>query len=223
MIDQVQAWRRLATEMGIDVAAPCRIVLSNNIHIEATAHVRDFGAPNGMVVDPDFEVLRPYREALIEAGYGYSGVELDDLSDRASIIDMLTDWSWASNRPRPTWWPRSVTRPLGESEKLIIYRIAERLPEDKRKQLLADAGNVTAVTANEWGSRIEFHIGGYQRPQYEGQRSFGVEGKVIDRDGVEIRIDLYADQNWRLLQLEFIRMHEDGTILGPDWKTLELF
>jgi Domain of unknown function (DUF6984) len=59
----------------------------------------------------------------------------------------------------------------------------------------------------------------HQRPKYEGQHSFGVEGKVWDQDGTQISIDLYADQNDRLLELEALR-EAPGNIISPDWDSI---
>ncbi|HKU99788.1 MAG TPA: hypothetical protein VJR58_31120 [Vineibacter sp.] len=107
MIDQVRAWHRLAMDLGIEVVAPCEINLANGSRFRATAHVRNFGAENGMVVEPNYAALKPYADALTAAGYGYSAMELNDLWDRAAVIEMLADWGWTSPRPRPPWLPNS--------------------------------------------------------------------------------------------------------------------
>jgi hypothetical protein len=113
-----------------------------------------------------------------------------------------------------------MPRPLTDIEKSVISQIAARLPEGpRRQQLMADMENATAEPATEDGSRIVFHIRGYQRPKYEGQHSFGVEGKVRDQDGTQISIDLYADQNDRLLELEVLR-EAPGNIISPDWASI---
>jgi hypothetical protein len=43
-----------------------------------------------------------------------------------------------------------------------------------------------------------------------------------DRDGAELAVDLYADPNNRLLELEIVR-YEQGDLIDPDWTTLELY
>ncbi len=106
MIDQVKAWRDLATEFGIEVIAPCNIRLKDGSRVQATAHVKQFGAANGMIIDPDYAVLMPHKDALIANGYGYSTVELSEQSDRAMTIEMLADWSWSSPQPHPPWLPQ---------------------------------------------------------------------------------------------------------------------
>lgn len=118
---------------------------------------------------------------------------------------------------------RIVRRELTDAEKRVISVIAERLPSGpRREQLLADMTNAVAEDENAEGSRIVFHIRGYQRPPYRGQHSFGVAGALDDSDGVKIALDLYADHNDRLLDLELVRVGS-GPIKGPDWNSLVLF
>jgi len=79
-------------------------------------------------------------------------------------------------------------RPLTTEERTLITRVADRLDQSERDQLRADADNATAVPATPDGSRIRFEILGYQRPPYRGQHPFGVEGKMLDRDGTELSV-----------------------------------
>ena len=67
-----------------------------------------------------------------------------------------------------------------------------------------------------------FDLSGYLRPPYRGQHSYPSEGKMRDRDGAEVTVVLYADENDRLLELEFIRWG-DGDLIGPDLSTIELY
>jgi hypothetical protein len=106
MIDQIQAWLGIAAELDIEVVAPCDIRLNDGSRVLATAHVKSFGFEKGMVVDPDYDVLRPHKDALIANGYGYSAVKIGLTSDRDSVIGMLADWGWNSARPRPVWLPK---------------------------------------------------------------------------------------------------------------------
>lgn len=41
-----------------------------------------------------------------------------------------------------------------------------------------------------------------------------------DRDDAELTVVLYADENGRLLELEFMRW-ADGDLQAPNWDTLE--
>ncbi|WP_162579839.1 DUF6984 family protein [Variovorax sp. PBS-H4] len=59
------------------------------------------------------------------------------------------------------------------------------------------------------------------RPPHRGQHPFGVEGRMLDSDGTKLSVLLHADENGRLLELEFIRW-DSGDLLGPRWETLSL-
>ena len=57
---------------------------------------------------------------------------------------------------------------------------------------------------------------------YKGQSAFPVEGKMLDKDGKEITVIVYADQNGRLLELEFIKWAEDEPV-DPQIDTLQIY
>lgn len=113
-------------------------------------------------------------------------------------------------------------RDLTSDEKRVIREIALRLPESECERLLADMEQANAEPVSRDESRIAFTIFGYDRPSYRGQHSFGVEGKVQDRDGSELSVLLHADENGRLFELELVRFDE-GEVIGPDWSTLRLW
>jgi hypothetical protein len=112
-------------------------------------------------------------------------------------------------------------RPLEQHERELIDRIAERLDERQRRQLLEDAGVATAETINDDGSIIRFHLQGYERPPYRGQHAIPVEAVVQDADGASISVLLHQDENDRLYELEFVR-YDDGELMAPKWETLKL-
>lgn len=115
-----------------------------------------------------------------------------------------------------------MMRELTSSEMRVIREVAARLPESERDRLLADMEVATADIRSKDGSRIAFDIPGYIRPAYRGQHPFGVEGKVLDRDGSELSVLLHADENGRLLEMELVRFDE-GRVLEPDWSTLRFW
>ena len=45
---------------------------------------------------------------------------------------------------------------------------------------------------------------------------------MVDADGADITVSLYADENGRLYELELLRW-DPGEIIDPDWKTLTLY
>lgn len=114
-----------------------------------------------------------------------------------------------------------MTRPLTPQERELIDRIADRLDERQRRQLLDDATVATAEAVNDDGSIIRFHLEGYDRPPYRGQHAVPVEGIVQDADGASISVLLHQDENNRLYELEFVR-YDDGDLMAPKWDTLKL-
>ncbi|WGS87484.1 hypothetical protein [Methylomonas sp. UP202] len=114
-----------------------------------------------------------------------------------------------------------MKRLLNACEKTMIKKVAERLSERDGAQLLEDLARAFVAAETSDRSRVTFGIYGYVRPPYRGQRSFGVEGMLKDNDGTDVSVDLFADDNGRLLELELIRWGH-GDLIKPDWHTLKL-
>lgn len=113
-------------------------------------------------------------------------------------------------------------RLLSSEEKVIIELFANKLDQLERVQLLEDLSNSSAETVSSGGSRVIFEIENYQRPPYEGQHLYGAEGRALDDDGTELSVQIYADQNGRLLELEIVRW-DFNDIINPKWDTLKVF
>lgn len=111
-------------------------------------------------------------------------------------------------------------RQLDPNERALVQALVSGLDNGARDQALTDLANAVAMPVTEDNSRILFGIKGYERPPYRGQHSFAGEAKMKDRDNAELSVVLYADENGRLLELEFIRW-APGNVLGPRWETLE--
>jgi len=83
--------------------APFNLEL-DGVQMHFTALLPQFGAPAGMVVDADWNVIAPHRHRLLAAGYGFScvgpGEPTDDVLDGS---EMLSDWGWTSASPKPAW------------------------------------------------------------------------------------------------------------------------
>ena len=108
MTDQVSAWHSVASKLGLAIDEPCEIVLKDGTVIRAAAYIRNFGAPRGMVVDPDFAALRPFVDLLGENGFGFSAMEIE--GDAMALIEVLADWGWSGKGPVPAWLPASTNR-----------------------------------------------------------------------------------------------------------------
>ena len=113
-------------------------------------------------------------------------------------------------------------RPLTHEERMLVAKFASKLGESERVQILEDLEVTLATRCTPDGSRIGFEIIGYERPLYQGQHPFGVEGRMLDADGAELSVLLHADKNGRLLELEFIRW-DSRDIIGPCWETLNIY
>jgi hypothetical protein len=109
-------------------------------------------------------------------------------------------------------------RALTEVEKKVVEQFANHVEERSRQQLMRELEHSTVEDETPDSSRIRFIIAGYTRPPYQGQHPFGVEGRMLDRDDVELSVVLYADENERLFELEFIRWG-DGALLEPKLDT----
>lgn len=73
--------------------------------LRAVARIRNLGASNGMLVVRSYDDVRPYAEALAQAGYGYSVLDeprSDEAFDVDSFREMFLDWGWVgSEADRP--------------------------------------------------------------------------------------------------------------------------
>jgi hypothetical protein len=114
-----------------------------------------------------------------------------------------------------------MMRKLTRQERSLIASIAEKVGGSTGRQLLTDLESARVSSETPDGARVTFDIPDYERPPYRGQHPFSVEGKMLDGDRAELSVLVHADENDRLLELEFIRWGE-GDLIGPDWDTLKL-
>ena len=113
-------------------------------------------------------------------------------------------------------------RNLTSFEKNVLLSFSEKLNDDEKHQFLNDLENACSKSGGIGDPNIVFEIKGYERPTYSGQSAFPVEGRMLDKDGVEINVIVYADQNGRLLELEFIRWADDEP-KDPQIDTLQIY
>jgi hypothetical protein len=102
MTDKANCWREIGLRLGIEVIAPARVCLAGN-EAQFTALLPQFGAESGMIVDAEWSAIEPHCAALIEAGYGYSCVTLDHAAGAENVVEILSDWGWTDNAPKPNW------------------------------------------------------------------------------------------------------------------------
>jgi hypothetical protein len=100
-------WVRASEDLGIELVTPFEMTFPDGSQIKAAVLVKNFGARNGMVVDPDFAVLRPHTDKLVSSGFGYS-VWDPGTYDPELAIRALADWDWSGPPDgRPNWLPQN--------------------------------------------------------------------------------------------------------------------
>lgn len=102
----LEFWKMVAADLGIDIAIPFEVILSDGNRLRITALVKDFGPPKGMLVTLDYNILKPHRDQIIESGFGYSTQIGNSPAeyDRRTMIDVLKDWGWSgASDKRPIW------------------------------------------------------------------------------------------------------------------------
>lgn len=109
-------------------------------------------------------------------------------------------------------------RELSDGERRALVDLSTGMSDDERARFLADIQHCRVSEATADGSRLSFHIPGYERPPYLGQHAYTVGGTVRDCDGAEISVSIYADQNHRLLELELVKWG-NAQLVKPDWNT----
>jgi hypothetical protein len=119
-------------------------------------------------------------------------------------------------------------RQLSEAETSVLTLLGNEIdPDSVRVQFLLDLEHCLVTEGSDDGSRVLFHIEGYERPPYRGQHAFRgkdgfpIEGCVVDGDGAEIDVSIFADKNDRLLELEYVKQSL-VQILGPRLESFRL-
>lgn len=119
-------------------------------------------------------------------------------------------------------------RTLSAMEKGAAMALANAVGSDaERNQLLSDLESCSVEDVLTDGTRLVFHIPDYQRPLYRGQDTFRgkdrlpVEGTILDKDGGEMDVLLFLDQNNRVLELELVK-HNGEPVAGPNWHSFRL-
>lgn len=102
----IQAWRRSADALGVEIEGPLQVRIADKFVIDAGMLVKRFGAPIGTLVTPSieqwwgrFEELRAH--GLTASCFGpYEDGEECDLD---GMIEVLSDWGWYGDGPAPPW------------------------------------------------------------------------------------------------------------------------
>ena len=106
---QIEFWDKASLDLGVDYVAPFVLELSGGHTLKAELLVKQFGAPNGMLIFNESKQVTKYGDEMIDAGYGYS--VMGEPSDRAeysmqNYVKLLSDWGWAGDpKIKPSWIP----------------------------------------------------------------------------------------------------------------------
>lgn len=96
-------WLHLGNHLGIKVIAPF-VFQSSGGPVSFIALLPEFGAPHGMVVEVDWDIIKRHASVLSNAGYGYSCCDGGQYDESDPPLDMLRDWGWSSSKPKPDWF-----------------------------------------------------------------------------------------------------------------------
>jgi hypothetical protein len=101
-------WIKAAEILGFEVIAPYSATLASGTKVIASALVKGFGAPNGMLLVTDYSQVRSHLAALEESGYGFSVLEEPESTDPFDVeefAEILRDWGWAGRKEdQPIWF-----------------------------------------------------------------------------------------------------------------------
>ncbi len=90
-------WLAAGRELGFRVSSPFQVALRNGHSFVAPVLLPDFGAKNGMLLFPHYEQVKPYANAVVQAGFGYSALHepATPEPDIESLVEVLKDWGWS--------------------------------------------------------------------------------------------------------------------------------
>lgn len=110
-------------------------------------------------------------------------------------------------------------REITADERHVIQSVAAKLNPERAKRLLDDLDGAMVEDVLDDGSRVLFHLRGYERPPYRGIRPLEPQPWVRDKDGADVEVLVHTDQNDRLFELELVR-YQAGDLIAVDWATL---
>ena len=100
-------WEVAAKNLGLEIIAPCLLTLPSGENVNAAVLVKNFGAPNGMLIVQSYDEVERCLDELAGAGYGFSVLDEyreDEQYSRQDFIEVLKDWGWnGDERSKPRW------------------------------------------------------------------------------------------------------------------------
>jgi len=104
-IHVADAWRKAATDLGLQVQAPFELSDVDGSSVQFIAMVKGFGSPRGAVVC-SFTDWQSTRGLIQQHGYFASGLNLARYAqyERSLFVQTLRDWEWKGEAPAPDWY-----------------------------------------------------------------------------------------------------------------------
>lgn len=86
-------WTEIAERLGLDVRLSHEIALADRT-LTAPVLLRGYGAAEGMVLVPGFDLIEDVADELVVLGYGFSclGEPTPEPIEWAAVDEMLRDW-----------------------------------------------------------------------------------------------------------------------------------
>lgn len=107
MTKRQESLARAGRELNLKIEFSFNVNLPDGRCILADAWLPDLGAPKGIIVVRDYDLLLGAANELIEMGYGFSVLEEPSSNtsyDRNSYVEMFSDWGWAGEEDsKPIW------------------------------------------------------------------------------------------------------------------------
>jgi hypothetical protein len=91
---------RACSELGLAIESDFVWIAHDGRIFRPVVRIPDLGAPKGMLIFQDYDDMRPYADAIVQAGYGYSVLDQprrDEKFDLATFREMFTDWGLNSS------------------------------------------------------------------------------------------------------------------------------
>lgn len=102
-----QKWLNAAKILNLAAIAPFSVHLPTGACVDVDILLRNFGAPNGMLLVTDDEKVWEHRDAIVDAGFGFSVLSEPESGSAfvlEDLLDVLRDWGWTGRKEdEPAW------------------------------------------------------------------------------------------------------------------------
>jgi hypothetical protein len=100
---EIKFWSLVRDDLQIEILAPFDAQFRDGSGLKVSALIKGFGPLRGMLIHSEYAALEPYKDRILEAGYGYS-IFAPREYNRAGMIEVLEDWSWSGAADKKPVW-----------------------------------------------------------------------------------------------------------------------